>query len=863
MDQQQWKRINNVVDTALGLPEKERSTFIQGECDGDQKLRRQVTELIKSIERSDTENFLGNIENYPHHLVRDISKEAFDEDTSTLVGTTIDKYKLLELIGHGGMGSVFLAERADEAYDGKVALKLMRAGMDTPSNIARFKRERNILAKLNHPNIARLLDGGMTNYGLPYLVMEYIEGTPLFAFCDENRLSIEQRIQLFKSVCEAVQHAHNNATIHRDLKPSNIIVTNEGKVKILDFGIAKLLEPENPDTQLFKTQTGARILTLGYASPEQVEHKTITTGTDIYTLGILLYELLSGVHPFEMHGKNFTEIEQLIRHKTPAKPSARFRDLTADQQQEIGQFRKTSPDNLIKKIRGDLDAITMKILLKEPCARYDTVNQLMEDLERREQNLPIIARKDSLQYKTGKFLKRHKMGLSIAVGFLLLIAGFIIFHTWQITEERNIAQTEAKKAEQVTGFLTDLIESNYPENAQGDTITVREFLNKGYDRVQQLDESPEVQASVMQVMAESYRTLGEIDKAGPLIKQVVNMQDTLNVQSIDQAKAYNLHGLILRDEGDLKKAENAMDQSVALFRNAGETHTEEYARLLGNLAYVKRLNDNYEEALSLVQDALIIGETIFVNPHAKQAEFYYIKASILRKQNNYEQAKSSQFRSLNMLQKLTEKPHPGIASNYNNLAILYQDQDSLNKAIDYHRKSVEMSKELYGKYHPELVTIYGNMTDTFLELNKPDSAEFYSKNALQIGREVYDDDHPKMGKVLNDYARVLQYREQNEEADSLYGKALKILTKNYGPTHPETMETTHNKAKTAYLTGDLNQAEKLLRKVLEVRKERYNFSTDKIQDPLQRLTKILEEQQKTGEADSLKDFYSQQKPDES
>lgn len=858
MDQQQWKRINHIVDTALDLDKQKRRAFIKNQCQGDAKLESRVTNLLKSIEKSNTEGFLEGPESYPLNLMSDFSTASETNITkSSLIGKTIGSYQVTELVGHGGMGSVFMAERSDDAFNQKVALKILRHGMDTPSNIARFKRERNILAKLNHPNVARLLDGGMTDNGLPYLVMEYIKGTPLFAFCDENQLSIEERIQLFKSVCKAVQHAHNNAIIHRDLKPSNILVTKEGKVKILDFGIAKLLRPQDPDTKLFETQTGARILTLGYAAPEQIEHKTITTGTDIYTLGILLYELLAGVHPFEMHEKDFTEIEQIIRDKTPPKPSARFRELSTNQQQEIGQHRRLNSDDLLETLQGDLDAIVMKTLRKEPEARYDTVNQLVEDLERREYDHPIIAREDTFRYKASKFIRRYKTGLSTVAGIVLIVTGIVLYYSWQITQERNIAKTEAEKAEQVTGFLTDLIESNYPENAQGDTITVREFLNQGYDRVQQLDESPAVQASVMQVIAQTYRTLGEMDKAGPLIAQAISIYDTVNVQPLEKAKAYQKYGLILRDQGDLKKAENAMDKSVALFHKSGETNTEEYAALLGDLSYIKRMNTNYEGALSIIEDALRIGRSVFESPHAKQAEFYYIKASILRVQDKYEQAKTNQLRSLNMLQKLTHKPHPGIANNYNNLGIIYDKQDSLNKAAYYYRKSVEMSKELYGEYHPENVTTYTNMTSTFLGLNKPDSAEFYAKRALQIGREIYDDGHSMISTALNDYGHVLKYRGQYEKADSLYSEALAILTENYGRTHPKTVGIIHNKAKTAYLMGDLNQAEKLFREVLEIREKRYDISHDKIQAPLQRLTKTLEDQQKTAEADSLQYLYSQ------
>jgi len=299
MDQQQWEKVNEIVDTALDFEEEKRETYIQEQCQDNQHLKRQVTELLKSIKQSDTENFLENTGDYPQHLAQVISEEHFKEESSALIGTTIGRYKLSDLIGHGGMGSVFLAERADEVYNQKVALKLMRRGMDTPTNIARFRRERQILANLDHPNIDRLLDGGITEDGLPYIVMEYVEGKPILEYCDLRCLDINQRLTLFSSVCEAIQHAHNNAVIHRDLKPSNIMVSPDGEVKVLDFGIAKLLEPEDPELTLYRTRSGTRLLTISYAAPEQIENKTITTATDTYALGTLLYKLVTGVHPFD------------------------------------------------------------------------------------------------------------------------------------------------------------------------------------------------------------------------------------------------------------------------------------------------------------------------------------------------------------------------------------------------------------------------------------------------------------------------------------------------------------------------------------------------------------------------------------
>ena len=362
MEQQQWQKINRIVDTALDLDRENRATYIINECQ-DEDLREKVIELLDSIEQSETEQFLEGTQAYPQNLARDLSDADQLRDSSAMIGKTVGRYEITKLIGHGGMGSVFKAKRADGSYDRQVAIKILRRGMDTPSNIARFKRERNILANLDHPHIAQMLDGGLTDQGLPYLVMECIDGVPLLSYCDRNKLSIPERLELFEDVCKAVNHAHQNAIIHRDLKPSNIFVTDAGDVKVLDFGIAKLMDPSQSE-DIFKTRTGARMLTLGYAAPEQLESQAITTATDAYVLGILLYELLAGQHPFKLEKKGLTEIEEVIRTVSPERPSQRFEELASEQQDDISSNRSTIPAALQKMLTGDLDAIAMKALRK-------------------------------------------------------------------------------------------------------------------------------------------------------------------------------------------------------------------------------------------------------------------------------------------------------------------------------------------------------------------------------------------------------------------------------------------------------------------------------------------------------------------
>jgi serine/threonine-protein kinase len=302
MDSKNWEIVEEIVDTALSLPEHKRASYINRQCAEQPDLKLQVTELLQSID--DSEGFLDQFTSYKDQLLTDFNNEIDNIDSdSSLIGEKIGAYEITELLGHGGMGSVFLAERKDGSFNHKVALKLIRRGMDTPGNVARFQRERSILANLNHPNISRLYSGGVTDDGLPYLIMEYIDGMPLNTYCKHHNCTFNERLELLHTVCQTVQYAHNNLVIHRDLKPENILVTKEGSIKILDFGIAKLLEPEATNETVFQTRPSSRILTLGYAAPEQVTNKAITLATDTYALGVLFYTFLTERHPFDLKKK--------------------------------------------------------------------------------------------------------------------------------------------------------------------------------------------------------------------------------------------------------------------------------------------------------------------------------------------------------------------------------------------------------------------------------------------------------------------------------------------------------------------------------------------------------------------------------
>lgn len=888
MDKQQWDHLSNIIDTALELSEKERSSYIERECRGKPDMKREVTELLRAIDQSGAESYLEDLNDYPRHLAREISETEMETFSSSLIGTPVDNYEIVDLIGHGGMGSVFLAERSDKSITQKVALKLLRRGMDTPSNIARFRRERNILAKLDHPNIARLLDGGMTEDNLPYLVMEYVEGAPLYTYCDEHQLSVEERLDLFKDICDAVQQAHNNAIIHRDLKPSNILVTEDGVVKILDFGIAKIAEPKDPDnTELFETRTGARILTPAYATPEQLSHSPITTKTDIYALGTLLYELLAGVHPFELEGKKFNEIEDLIRHKTPPSPADRFKNMDTVDRQAAGKCRNTSPEVVQKKLRGDLGAIVMKALRKDPDGRYNTVSQLLEDLRRRENSLAIIAREDTFSYKVSKFSQRYRKELTSAAAVLLLFTVMVAYYTFQLSRERNEARIEAQKAQQVSSFLTSLFRAGNPTYHPADTVTAATLLKRGKKRLKSLDNQPEVRAQLSTVIGSAYLELGKFNQARPLIEQSQKLGKKLfGPASLEYAEALKSHGILQRKMGNFAKAESLQQKGQSIYQNSSDaTHLTlagslnelgwtvyelgNYGRadslylkalrqiekspkpaekirahILINRSSVLRKMGDLDKAERFARKALSIRKRKFgeIHPHVGMA--YNDLGLILDSQGNNKQADSLYHRGLSISQRLYDTPHPDISTTLYNIGSLYREQKKYKKALDYLSRSLDMERQILGNTHPTIAITLSQLASVAREMEKFKKAARWSHRALSIRKEKLPNIHPKIATAYHDLGLIMHEWGKTNRADSLYHKSLEVERQLHTVPNEGIAATFNNMGNLHFEEKNYDKAESYLSRALRIRRKVFQITHPEITETLNELAQLYQEMKK-------------------
>ncbi|MCG8455580.1 MAG: serine/threonine protein kinase, partial [Holophagales bacterium] len=514
---------DRIFSRALELPPAEWPAFLDQACAGRPGLRRVVEELL-DLATDSWDALFDGASAHQHGWL----EEAEGTLRTDLPGQRLGPYRLLRELGRGGMGVVFLAERADGEFDQRVALKVVQLGASA-GRLSRFRRERQILANLDDPRIARLLDGGVTVEGLPFLVMEYVAGQPIDRYCEARRLGLRRRLGLFLDVCHAVSAAHRQLVVHRDLKPSNILVTDEGTVKLLDFGIAKLLDPEGGAEA---TAEWTRAMTPSYASPEQFLGRPITVASDIYQLGLLLYRLLSGRLPYDVGTGGASRAERLICEVAPPKPSAASRELVRSGAPESGAFPVVDPSGLAawsRALRGDLDNIAGKALAKAPADRYGSVDALIDDIERHLDGRPVAARQPTLGYLAGKLVSRHRRAVAAACGVLVVVAGLVLSYTLQLRQERDraedarlAAERARDEAEALSSSLVDLFALADPERDEGDPVDAMELLERSVERVRDdLVKHPLAAARLLLTIGEIYTKLDRLETAAELLGEVM------------------------------------------------------------------------------------------------------------------------------------------------------------------------------------------------------------------------------------------------------------------------------------------------------------------------------------------------------
>jgi serine/threonine protein kinase len=785
MQSSDWQKVKTIFHDALDLSAEERAAFLSNACDGDDDLRREVETLL------DADESAGDF------IVSSALVEAgVIENEISLVGKRIGRYEILEELGRGGMGTVYLAVRADDEYKKKVAIKLIKRGMDTDAILKRFRNERQILAGLEHPNIARLLDGGTTEDGLPYFVMEYIEGLPITKHCDNQNLNTNERLKLFRQVCSAVQYSHQNLVVHRDIKPSNIIVTKDGTPKLLDFGIAKLLNPDWSADTIEQTASMMLLMTPEYASPEQIRGLPITTATDVYSLGVVLYELLSGHRPFKIKNLSHQEIIQAILSEEPLKPSQQTegeKGRWGDGETAKLRDEKTARSNKRVKnifpfslsphlpfspsvLRGDIDNIVLKAIRKEPMRRYTSVQEFSEDIRRHLEGLPVTARADTFGYRTSKFVQRHKAGVAAALLIFVTLLSATVITAWQARVARREKEKAEKRFNQVRK-LANLVLFEYHDGIErlpGSTPVREKMVKDALEYLDNLSAESGGDASLQSELATAYLKVGDIqgnpyypnlgDMSGALAsyQKALAIRETLVAVNPKNAKlrrelanSYSAIADVFWAKGDNAGAlENykkalAIDEALANENPSDKSNRNALADRYYYIGQTLRKMGDSAGALENFRKALEINEEFFsaeptnANYCISLATSYLKIGDVFYDTENYSEALNNHQKAVELLEPLAKDKtdaftQRSFAMFLNRVAADKKGLGDLKDAIDTNLKAIAIQKQLVEadskneQYRLDLANLYHNLGDSFLQSNKIAEAIDYLKKAIAI-----------------------------------------------------------------------------------------------------------------------------------
>jgi serine/threonine protein kinase len=766
-DSGRWLRASRHLDRVLELPDAERSAVVESIRLEDPAIATDVEVMLEQHRQLSAEGFLD-------------TKTPLKPVEASLAGVVIGAYTLKSNIGHGGMGSVWLASRSDGRYEGQVAVKLLNAALVGRGGEERFRREGTILARLAHPNIARLIDAGVSNTGQPYLVLELVEGSHLDQYCDHARLSVEERVRLFLDVQSAVAHAHANLIVHRDLKPSNVLVAADGRVKLLDFSIAKLIE-DNGVSRL--TREAGSAMTPKYAAPEQVNNGPITTATDVYSLGVLLYELLSGRHPAGPEPKSPAEFARAIAEDDGVKVSAAVGLASATDAAQIASCRSTTPERLQRALRGDLDTILGKALKKDPAERYASVAEFADDLRRHVDHQPISARPDAMAYIAAKFVRRHWRGAAATAAAILVLTTLVAFYTWRLAEERDRAQVQAEKAAQVSELLSSVLMTVDPYRTPGAAEpTVRNLLDAATTRVAELDDQPELQAEMFTVIGRTYERLGIYDRALPALEQSLAIgRRAFGSQHVRVAQSLNDLGVLQREAGNPKASEPLLSESLAMRRRLlGSQHPDlaitlvEWARTLRDLG---RLAES--EAPS--REALAIRKAVYGDEHRQTATSKSDVAQVLVAKGDFAGAEPLLRENVATNQRLLGADHPNTAISKGSLGLLLTARGDPAAGEVLLRDSLETRRRIFGETHVEFGIALVNLAYAAEAQDRIDEARALIEQGLGIFRPQLGDQHPRVINATVDLIRVRLARGERAGLEPMARRALQARERAYQP----------------------------------------------------------------------------------
>lgn len=797
MNAERWRRISAIFDQVVEAAPSARNGLLANLCDNDAELESEVAALLLS-DRGQAA-FEHGVAAAQASLAAAWS-QPLTVETLIAAGERIGPWRVVRELGRGGMGIVLLVERADGQFEQRAALKLIKLGMDSEALLARFLRERQILARLEHPHIARLLDGGITEEGRPYFAMEYVDGCPLLRHCADQRLGLEQRIKLFVDICAAVQFAHRGLVVHLDLKSSNVLVTSDGVAKLLDFGIAKLLGGD-----IGATQTGAghgRPLTPAYAAPEQLCGEAVSTATDVYALGAILYELLTGQRPYDFSGATTPEqIRKLLDTTIPRAPSERA---AADAPVPA------------RRLRGDLDTIVLTALKREPERRYATADALAQDLNRYLAGEPIRARRDSSWYRASKFALRHRFAVALASVAAIGLIATTALALW----EAALAREQARRAEAVTDFVIDIFRVADPKGAPGGVkLSAIEVLDAGARRLDaQLSSQPQLAARFGEVMGAIYVELGQYDHAIALLQHAL---DERHGAPTDAATA-NLLTQLARaqyEKGDYPAAEKNAGIALAQHQAGDGASSATVARDLALQGEIARRQGDFKKAEPLLQQALSMSRASLQAPDAKIAADLNQLAVLYSDMHRLDEGTALTEQALAMFRALYGENHLDVAENLINLGSFRMQAGQVAQALPPLEQAIEIYRRLLPADHPLIATALVNYARAFDRLGRYREAEPLYLEALAMQRRLLGDQHADVAATLNNLAVLHMHMNDYAGGADFSRQALAIWLSLGKPEHPFALGSKANLSVALRESGDLAESERLIREVLDQRRK--------------------------------------------
>ncbi len=813
-----FRAVREAFLEVLDLDAGERQARLAEFAAADPALAEGVARLIEADGRA--EGFLeGSAGEFAPEVVRGwlAARPAAEDGEAGTVGP----YRLLELLGRGGMGEVYLAERGDGQFEQRVAVKLLKRGMDSEEILGRFLRERQILARLEHPGIARLLDGGLAGDGRPYFVLERVEGEPITDWCRRRQAPLALRLSLIASCCDAADAAHRQLVVHRDLKPSNVLVTATGEVKLLDFGIAKLLGGDDGATAL--TRLDDRVLTPAYAAPEQILGEPVTTATDVYALGVMLFELLTGRLPHEREAVSAAALPGVVERETAERPSIAVRRLPEPEAGRAPGLPQRERRRLSQRLAGDLDTIVLKALQREPARRYASAAALAEDLRRHLAGKPVRARPDTLRYRARKFVGRHKVAVISAALVVLSLVGGLAAAAFQ-ARRAAVAAAEARanslRAERVKEFLIGLFETADPEQAAGGSVTAKELLEQAGKRLEtELAGDPLIRADLLEAVARIDKSLGLLEPAEALAERAIELRTAapgaggaLGAASLASARA--TLGLVRMGQGRLEEAAELLHAAHERLEASEPRQSLTLARVRSDYAQVLFWQSRVAEAEALERRVYDTYREVLGADHVLTATHHRNVGVLLEELDRLDEAEAAYRQSQAVLERALGTDHVSAAQSYLTLAVLLERRGELEEAERLFLRTFEVRQRRLGPDHPttgQFHQLYGLF---LLNRGRLDEAETHYRRAYEIFRAI-NPEHFEVGKCLNGLALIASRRGDHAAAEATLRQVVSLFRAVLGEDHPFTWQATGNLANAIREQGRLAEAEALEREVLE------------------------------------------------